>query len=144
MFLGNNKSPGFLRMKFNILLISASVPKICMIWVFSEMLTFIQSRLSVNHCLIWEIWTLNTQKRSWPKSHWKNIVYLRYFETERNGPRWKYKDLFGVYGSNVLKGNGLSKCYYLNFGSVSRGYHVAISGIFVMSSMKSGLLFYTW
>ena len=37
------------------------------------------------------------------------FLYFRNFATERNGTIEKYKNIFGAYGGNVIKCNGLGK-----------------------------------
>ena len=61
------------------------------------------------------------------KTNWF-VVYFKYFVAEKKGPRKKYKNIFGVYGGNVLKFNGLRKLRKL--------YHAAISANFKTVLMK--------
>ena len=54
-------------------------------------------------------------------------MFVKWFDAERNGCRQKYRIWLGIHVDNVLK------CI---FGSVSGGYHAAISGIFKTVIMK--------
>ena len=72
-----------------------------------------------NHYWACGTWTLNTRKHGNESKNTtlfqimnKNtciIVYFKWFDTERNGPNYKYEVWFSIYGRNVLIWNWFTK-----------------------------------
>ena len=57
-----------------------------------------------------------------------HFCVFKVLAAERNTPRQKYENIVGVYGTNVLKCNGLSKLLNVFLGlTVRGGYHGAIT-----------------